>query len=99
MSKPKHSKRGMLARLREMVEAVDEKFKAGNPDHHRAAVLGMFTGELNNGETSDVMIFEAWEEMASIGRVVRDDFCLRQLPNGTFEVSGMIGVDGINEVD
>lgn len=96
MSKPKHSKRGMLARLNEMVGAVDEKFRSGHPDHHKAAVLGMFVGELQGGEFSAEDLHEAWEEMAAIGRVVRDDFCLRPTTEG-FEVIPMIGIDGLNE--
>jgi len=97
MGKIKVTKREQLNHLKTMVAAVDQKFKAGNKDHHTAAVLGMFVGETQGGTFSAEDLQDDWEELADIGKVVRDDFCLRPAKTGEWEVIPMIGIDGLNE--
>lgn len=94
------TKREQLNSLREIVAAVDEKFRGGRPDHRTAAVLMAFCLELDGPRPESALpelLHEAWEELAGIKKVIRDDFCLRPTADGGWEVVPMLGIDGINE--
>lgn len=85
-------KAAKLERIRSRVNFIDDKWKApGVAQMHRiVAVLGIYMAEVNGGSASAEDIQEALEDLETLGKVVREEFCLRPLVDeNCWEVTAM----------